>query len=138
MRLFLATVLMLAACGCGSDKVPTYPVSGRVQFADGEVVRTGTIELESQDFGTTATGTIQDDGTFVLGTYTSNDGAAPGAHRAIVVQIIIADGITQHTHDHGRPVPPHFGDYSSSGLTVEVKPLDQNQLTVTLSDADAR
>lgn len=139
MRVFFWGILLaLAACGCGSDRVPTYPVSGHVQFADGEPIRTGTVELESAEFGTTATGTIQDDGTFVLGTYKSNDGAAAGTHRAIVVQIIIADGITKHTKDHGRPVPPHYGDYSSSELSVQVMPIEQNEVVITLPDTTAR
>ncbi|WP_417376395.1 carboxypeptidase regulatory-like domain-containing protein [Gimesia maris] len=129
--------LLICSYGCGSDKVPTYPVSGRVQFADGEPVRTGTIELESKEHGTSATGTIQEDGTFVLGTYTSNDGAAAGKHRAIVVQIIIADGITKHTRDHGRAVPPLYGDYDSSPLSVVVQAIPQNEVILSLSEPPA-
>ena len=136
MRGFLPAILLFAACGCNSDRVPTYPVSGIVQFADGEPVRTGTIELESQEFGTTATGTIQENGSFVLGTYKSNDGAAVGKHKAIVVQMIIGDGITQHTKDHGRSVPPKYADYTSSDLKVEVEPVDQNEVTITISEAE--
>ncbi len=127
----LATVLILA--GCDSGQVDTYPVSGRVQFEDGQPVRTGTIELESIQHGTTATGKIQTDGTFVLGTYTPDDGAAEGEHRVIVVQIIIADGITKHTLDHGRSVPPDFGDYSTSKLRAEVQAQESNEIVVTLS-----
>jgi len=132
MRIPVIALLLFTTCGCNSDRVPTYPVSGQVLFTDGEPVRTGTIELESKEFGTTASGTIQDDGTFVLGTYKSNDGAAAGEHRVIVVQIIISDGITKHTKDHGRPVSPQYGDYSTSGLTVEVKPIEQNRVDITL------
>ena len=112
----------------------TYPVSGHVQFADGEPVRTGTIELESKEHGTSATGTIQEDGTFVLGTYTPDDGAAAGNHRAIVVQIVIADGITKHTKDHGRAVPPRYGDYESSPLSVEVQAQPKNEVVLTLPE----
>lgn len=134
MRWLPVALMFVAACGCSSDRVPTYPVTGRVQFSDGEPVRTGTVEFESEEFATTATGSIQDDGTFVLGTYESDDGAAVGKHRAIVVQIIIADGITKHTKDHGRAVPPRYADYSSSGLSLQVEPIEQNELIITLRD----
>ena len=135
MRLATGLLMGLPAivlCGCGSDRVPTYPVAGRVEFADGEPVRVGTIELESRDFGTAATGTIQDDGSFVLGTYTATDGAAVGSHRAIVVQIVIDDGSVTHATDHGRPVPQKFGSYDTSDLLVEIEPIDENDLTITL------
>ncbi|MCA8998327.1 MAG: carboxypeptidase regulatory-like domain-containing protein [Planctomycetaceae bacterium] len=138
MRLLLVTWISLVAAGCGPARVPTYPVSGRVVFSDGEPVRTGTIELESEEFGTTATGTIREDGSFVLGTYTPDDGAAPGRHRAIVVQIIINDGLSEHTKDHGRTVPPLFGDYDTSNLTVVVEERDENDLTVTLEQPENR
>ena len=118
--------------GCGPARVPTAPVSGQVIFADGQSVRTGTVELESLEHGTTATGTIRHDGTFVLGTYTSDDGAALGKHRAIVVQIIVADGLVQHSLDHGRPVPPRYGSYDTSGLEFTVEPIETNQMVLTL------
>jgi len=136
MRWIIFALLIVCLPGCGSDRVPTYPVKGRVEFADGKPVRTGTIELESKDFGTTASGTIQEDGSFILGTYTSNDGAAAGAHRAIVVQIIISDGIIKHTKDHGRAVPPKFADYNTSTLTTTIAPTPENNIVVTLPEAD--
>lgn len=129
---WLIFMLLMGGYGCGPEKVPTYPVSGRIQFADGEPIRTGTIELESTTHGTSATGKIQQDGTFVLGTYTENDGAAAGKHRAIVVQIIISDGTTKHVKDHGRPVPPLYGDYDLTPLTVEVQAIPQNEVVLSL------
>ena len=133
MKRALSLGLLAVLIGCGSDQVPTYPVSGKVQFKDGIPVRNGTIELESIEHGTTATGTIQHDGSFVLGTYTPDDGAAAGEHRAIVVQIIIADGSMKHTIDHGRPVPPRYAEYETASLSVTVEPKEQNQVTVELS-----
>lgn len=132
MRILLPFVFLFCSVGCGSDQVTTYPVKGRVVFQDGSPVRTGTVELESKDFGTTATGAINHDGTFVLGTYTPNDGAAEGKHNAIVVQIIINDGSVKHTVDHGRAVPPRYGDYDTSPLTVTVQPIEDNQIALTL------
>ncbi len=126
-------ILVLFAIGCGSDEVPIYPVSGRVLFEDGDPVRLGTVELESLNYGTTASGKIQEDGSFVLGTYTANDGAAAGEHRAIIVQIVVNDGTFQHTKDHGRKVPQRYGDYATSRLFVNVFIDTQNDVQLKLS-----
>ena len=130
LPLFILLVSTLA--GCGPTQVPTYPVSGFVKFSDGQPVRSGTVEFQSKEHGTTATGTIRDDGAFTLGTYSSHDGAAAGEHRVIVVQLIIGDGISVHHRDHGRAVPTRFGDYDTSNLTAEVQPQDDNRLTLTI------
>lgn len=130
--LLFCLLLVVAVTGCGPGRVKTYPTSGKVVFKDGQPVRSGTVELESLEHKTSATGRIQDDGTFVLGTFTPNDGAAAGRHRAIIVQIIIADGTVKHVKDHGRPVDPKYSRYESSGLTAEVKAQEKNEITLTL------
>jgi len=114
--------------GCGASQVPTYPVSGTVVSDDGSPVRTGTVELESRDHKLTATGTIRQDGSFVLGTYASDDGACAGEHRVIVTQLIINDGTVQHTKDHGNPVDPLYASYNSSPLTASVSEKSENTL----------
>ncbi len=126
---FLTGILFLS--GCHNDRVKTYPVSGIV-ILDGKPVRTGTVELESIDYGTAATGKIRDDGTFVLGTYSSSDGATAGKHRVIVIQLIIADGFVKHEKDHGPSVPTRYSRYETSGLTAEIQSRSKNQLVVTL------
>ncbi len=127
----LLAVLFVTA-GCGQPRTPTYPVTGRIVFDDGEPVRSGTIELESTTSPHTASGRIQDDGTFVLGTYASDDGAVAGTHRAIVVQLIISDGVSKHLKNHGRAVDPRFGRFETSGLTVEVAATESNAVSLTL------
>jgi hypothetical protein len=124
-------VLLVGTAGCGKSRVSTYPVTGKVMFQDGQAVKSGTIEAESIEHGTSASGSIQDDGTFTLGTYTSDDGAVPGKHRVIVVQLIISDGINKHHKNHGRPVDPKYGNYATSGLTIEVAE-SENAVKVTL------
>ncbi len=126
-------LFVLFAIGCGSDQVPIYPVSGRVQFEDGEPVRLGTVELESLSYGTTATGKIQEDGSFELGTYPPSDGAAAGEHRATVVQIVIDDGTFQHTKDHGRKVPQRYSNYATARLLVDVSADTLNDVLLTLT-----
>lgn len=107
-------------------------------FDDGSPVRTGTVELASDEHKLTATGRIEHDGSFVLGTYKSNDGACAGNHRVIVLQMIINDGTVNHTKDHGKPVDPMYASYGFSPLTATVAAQDSNtlQLTVTASKPD--
>ena len=119
--------------GCGESKISTYPVSGTVVFEDGSPVRTGTVELSSVDHELTATGKIAEDGSFVLGTYQSDDGACQGNHRVIVMQMIINDGTVNHTKDHGKPVDPMYASYGSSPLTATVTAQDGSMLKLTVT-----
>lgn len=132
IRSWFTVFVVATLMGCGPAQVDTYPVKGTVKFSDGQPVRSGTVELQSLEHGTTATGSIRNDGTFELGTYTPDDGAAAGKHKAIVIQLIIGDGMTVHHKDHGRAVPTHYGDYETSNLTAEVAPVESNQITLTL------
>lgn len=132
------TVVLAAISGCGSDRIPAYPTRGRVVFSDGKPVKLGSVELLSPDRKITAVGTIRTDGTFVLGTYSSDDGAVVGEHQAIVTQLIIDDGLQKHELDHGDPVDPRFGNYSSSPLRVTIKELDSNEITLTVEKAKSR
>lgn len=121
---------LLAVSGCGSDQVPVWPTKGKVLFADGSPVRTGNIEFESELHGLTASGRIQPDGSFVLGTYTPSDGAAAGIHKVIIVQLVINDGTINHTMDHGKAVPAVFASYETSGLKATVAQGKSNDLKV--------
>ena len=131
------SVAVLFACclsvvGCGPDRPETYPTKGRVLFDDGTPVMTGTIELLSEEFGETASGRIEDDGSFVLGTFDEQDGACSGRHDVVVIQMIINDGVTTHNRDHGPAVDPIYATYETSGLAVEIEPVEQNDIEVTV------
>ena len=136
IALIAIVVLWLAVMGsrgCSDNRVPTYPVRGRVVFADGSPVRTGTIEFESQAFkNTNSNGRINEDGSFVLGTYESDDGAPAGEHRVSVSQWIISDPTVKHEKDHGKPVDPRFSRYETSGLTAKIQESDENNVTITV------
>ena len=133
LRCGLLIIPLLMSLGCGSDQIPTYPVTGRVEFTDGTPVRHGTIELESADHELSAAGKIQHDGSFVLGTYTPDDGAVAGEHKAIVVQMVIADGSFEHTVDHGKPVPVRYAAYETSSLTARVEAVESNEIVLQLT-----
>jgi hypothetical protein len=117
--LFTLGCLALVA-GCSNDRLPTYPVRGRVVFSDGEPVKTGTVEFQSVEHALNARGQIARDGTFRLGTYSSTDGAVSGTHRVIVIQFLAMDSTPEIQHDHGDPVDLRYASYDSSDLEAEV------------------
>ena len=119
-------------CGCDDGRVPVVPVSGVVEFPDGEPVRTGTIEFESAAHGTTSSGRIGRDGDFTLGTYEVGDGAPAGRHKVIVVQLVVDDGTITHAVDHGRGVPPEFRSYDTTPLRATVSEEGEGVLRVIL------
>ena len=104
-------------------------------FSDGRPVMLGTVELLSEDGALNAQGSIQPDGTFVLGTFASDDGAVAGIHKAIVMQMIVSDGLSKHTMDHGDPVDPFYGSYSSSPLSASIQASESNEITLTVERA---
>ena len=125
----LAVVLLSSGLtGCGESRPRTYDTRGRVVFSDGQPVKTGTVELLSKTHGTTATGRIQSDGSFVLGTYESDDGACEGDHQAIISQMMIFDGMARHQVDHGSPVDPLYASYTTSPLKVTIRKTARNTL----------
>ncbi len=134
-RFLILVAFIPVAVGCGSDRPATYPVSGRVVFSNGQPVKSGTVELLSQEHKINATGTIRSDGTFELGTFTGNDGACEGTHSAIVMQMIISEGLHKHQQDHGLPVDPMYGTYSTSPLNVTVQAEGKNEVTLTVEPA---
>lgn len=130
-----AAIACVLLFGCGDDRPATFPTTGRVVFSDGQPVRTGTVELFSDEHQLNATGTIRNNGSFLLGTFSENDGACAGSHRAIVTQMIISDLQTKHILDHGAPVDPVFGSYTTSPLTVTIRADGPNEITLTVEKA---
>jgi hypothetical protein len=131
----LHALLLLTLCiaGCSKDAT-TGHVSGIVRL-DGKPLTTGTIRF-IPSAGRPATGQIQSDGTFTLGTYGKNDGAIVGLHRVTVVAIQSdlnqadasdresATRRTTASPDVKSLVPKRYNGPVSSGLTFEVKPGD--------------
>jgi hypothetical protein len=82
-----ATLLSLSLiAGCGPQNPTTYPVQGRVEFEDGSVAEIGNVEFRSMTGNErmTARGKIENDGSFILSTFETGDGALPGEHQVIV------------------------------------------------------
>lgn len=137
-RLLFVPVLLIIGSGCGSGRLPTYPVAGKVQYRNGKPVRGGVIEFRSENpaaEGLNARGQIADDGSFRLSTYGKDDGAIEGQHRAIVVPAISE---AMKKDDEKRPPPrliaARYQSFERSGLQFTVQPGSNQPLTITVDD----
>jgi hypothetical protein len=79
-------LVLLAAAGCGGGK-GVYPVTGKIQFADGRPATElagGLVEFDLVGGKVTAKGTIDKGGGFTLTTYREGDGAVAGEHLVLI------------------------------------------------------
>jgi hypothetical protein len=129
VRFSLPLSIALCLTGC-SDQLPTYPVNGHVFFPGGSPVHVGTVELKSREHGIQARGTINEDGSFKLTTYKEGDGAIAGVHDCVVVQFIVAEGLSGHKPSTLGVIQRRYGSYATSGLSVEIKPNKSNNVTI--------
>jgi hypothetical protein len=119
-----ALLLLLGIVGGCSQNDSLATVEGIVRL-EGQPLRTGTVRFVPTA-GRAATGQIQSDGTFKLGTFGESDGAVTGIHKVAI--------IAYETAGDGRPayeagaqankplVPQRYMAVGTSGLTFEVKP----------------
>lgn len=127
-------LLFVAMLGCSDGNPKTYDVHGVVRFPDGMPLTSGTIEFESlgNEKSFRAISEISADGTFELGTFSMDDGAVEGRHRAIVLaNHEIGTGEERPGKLEPTKLHPRFADYSTSGLEFEVKP-GENEFTVSV------
>ena len=118
-----AWVILFAAMiiGCEkSDRLRTYPVSGTVTFPNGSTIGLSSIIFESHEYSIPATGVVEEDGTFTLGTYEEDDGAVAGKHIVTITPMQPED----FDPDANRRVPPtidpSYMHPDRSGLEFEV------------------
>jgi hypothetical protein len=87
LHLIILTTLALGAfggCGPASGSRPSLiPVKGTVTYK-GQPVTKGVVKFEPDGYGRGASGQLQSDGTFVLGTYQKGDGVVAGDHRVAI------------------------------------------------------
>ena len=123
----LTLLLIQLASFAGCDQQATVGrVSGIVRL-DGKPLTTGAVRFVPAA-GRAASGKIQADGTFTLGTYGESDGALMGKHQ-VAILAFEATRPGQRT-EGGRPpaavtkplVPERYMAPGTSGLTFEVKP----------------
>lgn len=136
--LFCISVILLAATmalGCSrSGKLDVAPVHGQVTI-DGVPLKHGKIVFTPEQ-GREAQGEIQADGTFVLGTYGSSDGAIVGRHRVrifAIEPIAAAADYDDEDFSFSYSIPRHYADPARSNLEFEVLPGDDNTANIKLA-----
>jgi hypothetical protein len=105
-----------------------YPASGRA-FFEGKPIPTATLVLHPTWLNDDLTfprphATVQEDGTFVLGTYDKDDGAPAGEYRVMVTWFVQNPQAGQD--DDGQPIrtsslPRRYASFESSGLTIRIE-----------------
>ncbi|XZE20537.1 hypothetical protein SH449x_000412 [Pirellulaceae bacterium SH449] len=118
--LVFAVAILSSANGCNrGPRIVT--AEGIVQFEDGTPVVVGTVETKSLKYdGLQAAGKIQRDGSFKLTTFVNGDGAAVGEHQCVIVQFVMAEGLTGHKPSTQGVVNPKHASYASSGLLINI------------------
>jgi hypothetical protein len=137
VSLLLAAGVVAAVCGCGSDKLPVAPAKGKVTY-NGKELEFGSVIFQPEK-GPPARGQIQSDGTFVLGTYGTNDGAIIGKCKIRVT--CTENQRPGYTPPQGEEagvgkslIPKKYTRAQTSGLTEEVKAGGPNDFTIELKD----
>jgi hypothetical protein len=116
MSIALALTCLGACWGCGSSegaRAALLPVKGKVTYK-GMPLTQGIVKFEPEGYGRRASGKLQSDGSFVLGTFKDDDGAVKGSH-----QVFITDVDNKLAKDRA------FQKYmfrSPNGLSAEVTP----------------
>ncbi len=124
----------LTSGGC-SQGPQLFHLEGRVRFDGGEPVTFGRVECVSATSRTLASGEIRRDGSFELGTRKPGDGAVKGLHRVIVLQTVYQGNPKVKHKRHVRMVPPKYGRYETSGLSIEVSETQPNvSVVLTIGD----
>jgi len=136
--LLVAAVFAVAwATGCDREtRLRTYPVSGTVLYQDSERFAGGNqsfIVFESIENNINATGVIEADGTFSLGTYEPNDGAVAGRHRVSITPPAPAGDADQTRAT--LPIHAKYCNLDTSDLQVSVEAIRSNHISITVTRA---
>lgn len=129
----VALVLLATAACKPSHERETAPVRGVVKL-DGKPLPSGYVFL-SPPSGRMAKGAIQEDGSFVLGTYHADDGAQVGKH-PVVVAPLPGDERRGIAPERIVNIPPKYSAAATSGLTIDVKSGEENEATLELSSSE--
>lgn len=122
----LASLVIIAGCGDGHPK--TYPVNGKVVFADGSPLTTGGVVLCQsvvvEGAPVNARGAINTDGTFTLTTFVDGDGAISGKHRVLVRAKRDTADFTERGMLPRPIIDPKLESFETSGLEFSVEDKD--------------
>lgn len=121
-------VLLLGGC---SSSPKTAIVRGKVTY-NGKALPNGTI-MFTPTSGPTATGEIQQDGSYTLTTFRKGDGAVPGKYTVVVVALKdTGDRLPEERAALPPPIiPERYSSAATSDLRAEVKE-GENTIDFTL------
>jgi hypothetical protein len=133
----LLAVLLLSmtvAAGCGTKGDETAIVRGKVTY-NGKPVPNGTVNFNPDVPGPTATGDIQPDGSYTLGTYKPGDGAVIGTHSVVIVAMQDQAGALPEQRSPTPPpiVPMKYTSPATSDLKAQVE-RKENTINFDLKD----
>lgn len=115
--LSLSAVCVLVA-GCGSD---TDRVAGTVKYSDGTPLTRGTVNFEGDR--ASASGKINEDGSFAMSSLSEGDGVAPGEYRVYISGTegdMVYDEATRKYSSPPPLVDAKFSNPATSGVTATV------------------
>ena len=141
---FLATLVgvVFFVAGCNRSDADIAPVEGIVRL-DGKPLSRGVVRFTPQA-GRSASGQIASNGTFVLGTYSPNDGARIGKHRVTIFAAkeepkkdrLITYDETASSPENASLIPLHYGSAEFSGLEFDVEPGKSNHAEFDLTSTE--
>jgi len=138
ISLLLCCAGLLLAAGCGEPRQHVVPVKGRVLYND-KPLAFGGVMFQPEN-GLPARGTIQSDGTFTLTTYSNGDGGTVGMNKVRVTCFPsqspegAGDASKGELPTAGSLIPTRYNDYSTSELTIEIKPEGNDDVVIRLVD----
>jgi hypothetical protein len=120
-------LVMVAGCTRYQDPPMTYPVSGKVLLSNGQPAYPASITFCAKDKpGNDAMALTEPDGSFVLGTFSKDDGALPGRY-AVTIEPV-APGTVSGKKLPRISIPKQYQSEDTTPITVAVKE-DDNVLS---------
>ena len=118
----LSLVLVLSGCSDEPERDPTIKIHGKITYK-GEALKRGTIVFFPEGGKKIATSEIDEDGTYTLTTYQSNDGALPGEHQVTITsERDMTNVLPEDVKPGDKPwlIPRKYNQVKTSGLTATV------------------
>jgi hypothetical protein len=134
----MTTACVVAVVGCQRSPYELAPVSGTVTI-DGRPVSQSTIMFYPTEHGDNANpgkpafGLLNENGTYTLSTYETNDGAVVGEHWVTLINV--ARDSEAHGNQPRSPGAPSFARLTVP-RRVTVLPHQENQIDIKLSRQD--
>ena len=135
------TQLAIIACCCAAlvgcqPELELIPVHGKVLFQS-QPLEYGSVMFQPEGNGQLARGTIQSDGTFVLGTVSAGDGVRPGKCRVRITSHAAQKQRSQTNSQQelvlGKSaIPAKYHSFGTSGVVVDVQPDTELPLIIEL------